>query len=121
MYASAANVEAEENPEPAPLIEDHAMIGDLRTAALVTKDGSIDWLCLPAFDSDACFASLVGTQANGRWKISPTVPVIEVRRRYRPDTLMLETELITQGGSVLLTDFMPPRKGDQGSVVCRTV
>src|SRR6476646_3437238 len=66
-------------------IEDHALIGDMHTAALVTKSGSIDWLCLPAFDSDACFAALVGTSQNGRWKIAPTVPVTEVRRRYRKD------------------------------------
>src|SRR5689334_18672951 len=68
--------------ESTPRIEDHALIGDMRTAALVTKDGSIDWLCLPAFDSDACFAALVGNAGNGRWKIAPTVPITEIRRRY---------------------------------------
>src|SRR5262245_30076771 len=66
--------------EPAPRIEDHALIGDLRTAALVTKDGTIDWLCLPDFDSDACFAALVGRASNGRWRVAPTVPVQSVRR-----------------------------------------
>src|SRR4030095_225288 len=88
--------------ERAPRIEDHALIGDMRTAALVTKDGSIDWLCLPAFDSDACFAALVGSTDNGRWTIAPTVPVTEVRRRYRKDTLILETDLITATGTVRL-------------------
>ena len=95
----------------APRIEDHALIGDMRTAALVTKDGSIDWLCLPAFDSDACFAALVGTADNGHWKIAPTVPVSEVRRRYRKDTLILETDFVTETGTVRLVDFMPPRQG----------
>jgi GH15 family glucan-1,4-alpha-glucosidase len=100
-------------------IEDHALIGDMRTAALVTKDGSIDWLCLPAFDSDACFAALVGTAANGRWRIAPTVPVTEIRRRYRKDTLILETDFVTESGTVRLVDFMPPRQGREHSQVCR--
>src|SRR3954467_6621601 len=85
-----------------PLIEDHALIGDMRTAALVTKDGAIDWLCLPAFDSDACFAALVGSAKNGRWTLSPTAAVTEVRRRYRKNTLILETEFITGTGTVRL-------------------
>jgi GH15 family glucan-1,4-alpha-glucosidase len=107
--------------ERAPRIEDHAVIGDMRTAALVTKDGAIDWLCLPAFDSDACFASLVGSADNGRWTIAPTIPVTQVRRRYRKDTLILETDLVTATGTVRLIDFMPPRKGRDFSVVCRIV
>ena len=85
--------------EPTPGIEDHALIGDMHTAALVTKSGSIDWLCLPAFDSDACFAALVGTGDNGRWTIAPTVPVREVRRRYREGTLILRPTSSPTGGS----------------------
>jgi GH15 family glucan-1,4-alpha-glucosidase len=107
--------------EPAPRIEDHALIGDNRTAALVTKDGSIDWLCLPAFDSDACFAALVGSARNGHWKIAPTIPVQAVRRCYRSETLILETDFTTASGTVRLVDFMPPRQGDQASHVCRTL
>ena len=102
-------------------IEDHALIGDMRTAALITKDGTIDWLCLPAFDSDACFASLVGTANNGRWTIAPTVPVMEIRRRYRKDTLILETDFVTEEGTVRLVDFMPPREGREYSQVCRSL
>jgi len=105
--------------EPMPRIEDHALIGDMRTAALVTKDGSIDWLCLPAFDSDACFAALVGTVDNGRWRIAPTVPVKVARRRYRKDTLILETDFVTETGTIRLVDFMPPRRGREYSQVCR--
>lgn len=107
--------------ESAPRIEAHALIGDMRTAALVTKGGSIDWLCLPAFDSDACFAALVGTANNGSWTIAPTVPVSEVRRRYRKDTLILETDFITEVGTVRLVDFMPPRRGREHSQVCRSL
>src|SRR5579883_578332 len=76
--------------ESTPPIEDHALIGDMRTAALVTTGGSMNWLCLPAFDSDAVFAALLGTANNGHWTIAPTVPIKEARRRYRPDTLILE-------------------------------
>lgn len=107
--------------EPTPRIEDHALIGDLRTAALVTKSGTIDWLCLPAFDSDACFAALVGSERNGRWKIAPTVPVREVRRRYRTNTLVLETDFVTATGTIRVVDFMPLRRGSQLSQVCRSV
>ena len=106
--------------ESSPRIEDHALIGDLRTAALVTRDGSIDWLCLPAFDSDACFAALLGTPANGHWTIKPAVPVTEVRRRYRKNTLILETDFITEEGTVRLIDFMPPRAREH-SQVCRSL
>jgi GH15 family glucan-1,4-alpha-glucosidase len=104
-----------------PRIEDHALIGDMRTAALVTKQGTIDWLCLPAFDSDACFAALVGTADNGRWTIAPTTPVREIRRRYRKNTLILEIEFVTDTGTIRLIDFMPPRQGRQYSQVCRSV
>ncbi|MFP2929701.1 glycoside hydrolase family 15 protein [Pyxidicoccus sp. 3LG] len=97
--------------EPTPLIEDHALIGDLYTAALVTRDGSIDFMCLPDFDSDACFTSLLGTADNGRWKIYPKAAVRETRRRYRDNTLILETEWVTDSGAVRVVDFMPTRKG----------
>ena len=88
-------------------IEDYAMIGDCRTAALVSSSGSIDWLCLPRFDSGACFAALVGGPENGRWQIAPAAEVRAVRRRYRGDTLILETDFETDHGAVTLIDFMP--------------
>ena len=93
------------------LIEDNALIGDLHTAALVAKDGSVGFLCLPDFDSDACFTSLLGTPANGRWKIAPIDPIVAVRRRYRGHTLVLETDFETASGTIRIVDFMPPRKG----------
>ncbi len=92
------------------LIEDHALIGDLRSAALVTRGGEIDWLCLPAFDSDACFAALLGSAENGRWSIAPSSRPREIRRRYRGDTLILETDFVTDTGTLRLTDFMVPRQ-----------
>jgi GH15 family glucan-1,4-alpha-glucosidase len=92
-------------------LEDYALIGDLQSAALVGNDGSIDWLCWPRFDSDACFAALLGTPAEGRWLIGPAGEVRQVRRRYRPGTLVLETELETAEGAVRLVDFMTPRDG----------
>src|SRR3954471_16026268 len=88
-------------------IEDYAIVADLQSVALVGKDGSVDWLCLPRFDSDACFAALLGTRDNGRWQLAPEGEVLEVRRRYRPGTLILETELTTAEGSVRLIDLMP--------------
>jgi GH15 family glucan-1,4-alpha-glucosidase len=89
-------------------IEDYAMIGDCRTAALVGRDGSIDWLCVPRFDSGACFAALLGTPDNGRWKVAPaeSAGVKGVRRRYRPGSLVLETEFTTGSGVVRVTDAM---------------
>src|SRR5688572_19017632 len=90
-------------------IEDYALIGDCQTAALVGRDGSIDWLCLPRFDSDACFAALLGTPDHGRWQIAPAAPVRSVRRAYRGDSLVLDTEFETDGGAVRVTDFMPLR------------
>src|SRR5690349_16830100 len=87
-------------------IEDYAMIGDMRTAALVCKDGSIDWLCCPRFDSSACFAALLGTPENGRWLIAPKAEAT-VCRRYRPHTLILETTFTTKTGKATLVDFMP--------------
>ena len=85
------------------------MIGDCHTAALVSKQGSIDWLCLPHFDSAACFAALIGTADNGHWSISPSEPIRSIRRRYREGTLILETEFETESGSVTLIDCMTPR------------
>ena len=92
------------------LIEDYALIGDTHTAALVGKDGSIDWLCLPRFDSDACFAKILGDEQNGHWRIAPESADVEVRRRYRDETLVLETEFTTADGVVRLTDCMPIRE-----------
>ncbi|MGD2061939.1 MAG: glycoside hydrolase family 15 protein [Acidimicrobiia bacterium] len=90
-------------------IEDYGLIGDTETAALVCRDGSIDWLCLPRFDSGAGFAALLGGPEQGRWKIAPSDPEPTVSRRYRGDTLILETEFRTDTGVVRLTDLMPPR------------
>jgi GH15 family glucan-1,4-alpha-glucosidase len=89
-------------------IEDYALIGDCETAALVGRDGSIDWLCWPRFDSDACFAALLGTPEHGRWLIAPAHPNVRVTRRYRPKTLILETRFESAEGAVTLIDFMPP-------------
>ncbi len=93
-------------------IEDYALIGNCRTAALVGKDGSIDWLCFPRFDSGACFAALLGTPEHGRWIIAPKGPSVRVRRRYRPGTLVLETEMATESGVVRLVDFMTPQTAE---------
>jgi GH15 family glucan-1,4-alpha-glucosidase len=93
------------------LIEDYALIGDCETAALVSRNGSIDWLCLPRFDSDACFASLLGKPENGFWRLAPRGRA-QVKRQYRTETLILETEFETSTGSVTLIDFMPLRKTD---------
>ncbi len=90
-------------------IEDYAVIGDLHTAALVGRDGSIDWLCLPHFDSAACFAALLDTPEAGRWLLAPAGATTCTARRYRPDTLVLETEWQTSGGRVRVVDFMPQR------------
>jgi GH15 family glucan-1,4-alpha-glucosidase len=90
-------------------IEEYALIGDCQTAALVGRDGSIDWLCLPRFDSGACFAALLGSAENGRWLLAPAVAAHDVRRRYREDTLILETDFETEHGAVRVVDFMPPR------------
>ncbi len=110
-------------------IEDYALIGDCLTAALVGRNGSIDWLCWPCFDSDACFAALLGTSDHGRWLLAPRDPVQETKRRYRDSTLILETTFRTATGTVTLIDFMPPRgrasdvvrivRGDAGTVRMR--
>ena len=97
-------------------IEDYAIIGDCKTAALVGRDGSIDWLCWPRFDSAACFAALLGTSENGRWLIAPKYTPLHVKRRYHPGTLILETEFQTEAGSAVIVDFMPPLDGDANLV-----
>jgi GH15 family glucan-1,4-alpha-glucosidase len=93
-------------------IEDYGLVGDLQTAALVGRDGSVDWLCLPRFDSEACFAALLGDAGNGRWLIAPAEGSRPAGRRYRPDTLVLETDLACDDGVVRIVDFMPPRGED---------
>ncbi len=103
-------------PLHAGRIEDYAMIGDLQTAALVSITGSIDWLCWPDFSSGACFASLLGTADNGFWRIAPQAKVQETRRRYRGDTMILETDFVTADGEVQLIDFMPLR-GEHSDVI----
>ncbi|WP_245928587.1 glycoside hydrolase family 15 protein [Murinocardiopsis flavida] len=91
-------------------IEDYALIGDMQTAALVGRDGSIDWLCLPHFDSPACLSALLGDEQNGNWSLRPTHPEAKVvRRRYRHETLILETDWETPEGAIRVIDFMPPR------------
>src|SRR4051812_758466 len=89
-------------------IEDYALLGDLQTAALVERGGSIDWLCFPRFDSGACFAALLGTPDHGRWLLAPREEG-EATRRYLQETMVLETTWETEGGSVRVFDFMPPR------------
>jgi GH15 family glucan-1,4-alpha-glucosidase len=97
-------------------IEDYGLIGDCETAALVGRDGSIDWLCWPAFDSDACFAALLGNHRHGRWLVAPAGEIRRSSRRYRDNTLILETRFETADGAVDLIDFMPPR-GNASDVV----
>ena len=90
-------------------LEDYALIGDTHTAALVGRDGSVDWLCVPRFDSAACFAAILGTPANGRWLIAPKSGGLATRRSYQEGTLVLDQEWDTPSGTVRVTDFMPPR------------
>jgi GH15 family glucan-1,4-alpha-glucosidase len=111
------------------LIEDYALIGDLHTAALVSRNGSIDWLCWPHFASAACFAALLGTEENGFWRLCPADEIIKIERRYQAHTLILETNYETEHGSVQVLDFMPLRgshshvirvvKGLKGTVAMR--
>lgn len=93
-------------------IEDYALLGDGQTAALVSRDGSVDWLCLPRFSSDACFAALLGKDEHGCWRLAPAGKVAKTARRYQVDTMVLETELEAEGGAVRLIEFMPA--GDDG-------
>lgn len=111
-------------------IEDYALIGDCETAALVSRSGSIDWLCWPRFDSGACFAALLGAPEHGRWLLEAVDATARVTRRYRDNTLILETHITTSDGAVTIVDFMPPRgrnsdvvrlvRGDRGRVGMRT-
>ncbi len=94
-------------------LEDYALIGDTETVALVCKSGSIDWLCLPRFDAGACFAELLGDDSHGRWLIAPVAEPRAIRRRYRPGTLVLETEFDSDGGTVRVIDCMPPRGSER--------
>src|SRR5512135_1637718 len=96
-------------------IEDYAIIGDCETAALVSRGGSIDWLCWPRFDSGACFAALLGGPEQGHWVLAPVDTSARIQRRYRDDTLILETDFETAQGAVTVVDFMPLR--DKGSNV----
>jgi GH15 family glucan-1,4-alpha-glucosidase len=105
----ASNAQAEPVKLHGARIEDYAVIGDLETAALVSREGSIDWLCWPSFASSACFAALLGTKENGFWRICPEEKVVSITRRYQPGTMILETTFTTENGEVCLTDFMPPR------------
>src|SRR5438876_10011806 len=97
-------------------IEDYAFLSDTQTAALVSRDGCVDWLCLPRFDSPACFASLLGNTENGHWRFFSEEEVQTTRRRYRGDTLILETELDTKDGAVRLIDCMPQR-GENADII----
>ena len=108
------------NVSSSRLIEDYGLIGDLESAALVSRDGTIDWLCLPRFDSAACFAALLGDDRHGRWLLAPAGAVTTTSRRYRPGTLMLETDFETAEGAVRVIDFMP-RRGRGAPRVMRIV
>ena len=101
------SVELKRTKNMASKIEDYGMIGNTYTSALVSRSGSIDWLCAPRFDSDACFAALVGYDEHGRWSLRPTVHVRETRQRYRDDTMILETEFVCDSGGARIIDFMP--------------
>jgi GH15 family glucan-1,4-alpha-glucosidase len=100
-----------------PAIEDYALLGDTRTAALVSRTGSIDWLCMPRFDSGACFAALLGTPENGRWRLAPAAAGATARRHYVPGTMVLETEWETPEGAVSVVDCMPIPGGERIDVV----
>ena len=102
-------------------IENYALIGNLRTAALVDRTGSIDWLCLPRFDSGACFAALLGDKENGRWLLAPQGDVKQVRRKYRDNTLLLETEFETESGVATVIDFMPAAERSEQIDLVRVV
>lgn len=102
-------------------IEDYGLIGNMLSAALVGRDGSIDWLCLPRFDSPACFAALLGTSENGRWRIAPADETVRTTRRYLPDTAILETRFETATGVATLTDFMPINEGERHVDLIRIV
>jgi hypothetical protein len=100
-------------------IEDYGLIGDLQAAALVGRNGSVDWLCLPRFDSPSCFSALLGDETHGRWLVVPSGDVRSSSRRYRPGTLVLETEFETDEGAVRVIDFMPRSPARSWSPPCR--
>jgi GH15 family glucan-1,4-alpha-glucosidase len=108
--------EKKEEPLRGARIEDYALIGDCETGALVSREGSIDWLCWPTFSSAACFAALLGTAENGYWSLRPEGEIKSISRRYRPGTMIVETTFLTADGEVCLTDFMPPR-GSNSDVI----
>jgi GH15 family glucan-1,4-alpha-glucosidase len=124
LFASAAVLvrrrESGRREEIAVLLEDYALIGDLESAALVGRNGAIDWLCLPRFDSGSCFSALLGDEQHGRWLLAPAGEVRATARRYRPKTLVLETEFETADGAVRVIDFMP-RRGSGPPRVMRIV
>ncbi len=98
-------------------IEDYGLIGDLQTAALVSREGSVDWLCMPRFDSASCFAALLGDERHGHWRLAPAGEISAVSRRYRPGTLILETDFETADGAARVIDFMPRRGGGAPQLV----
>ena len=102
-------------------IEDYALLGDTGTAALVSRDGSLDWLCLPRFDSPAAFSALLGEERHGRWLVAPATAVKRTSRSYRGETFVLETEYETDDGAVTVIDAMPPRQPGRGVNVVRIV
>jgi GH15 family glucan-1,4-alpha-glucosidase len=110
-------------------IEDYAIVGDMQSSALISRDGSVDWLCLPRFDSEACFAALLGTEDHGHWRIAPAASAqgpqgadaVSASRRYAGDTLILETRWETADGAVRVTDFMPPREDREPPALIRIV
>src|SRR3954462_9801787 len=91
------------------LLEDYGLIGDMQTAALVGRDGGVDWLCMPRFDSASCLTALLGDERHGRWRLAPADGSEATSRRYRPGTLVLETEFEVADGVVRVIDFMPPQ------------
>src|SRR3954453_21666048 len=107
MCGSEEETMSQAAPPEAGRIEDYGLIGDLQTAALVGRDGSIDWLCVPRFDAPACFAALLGGPEHGRWQVRPDTAVKRTQRRYRGHTLILETDFETEGGAVRVVDCMP--------------
>ena len=112
---------AHSGPSPSdPLaIEDYAIMGDCSTCALVGRNGSIDWLCWPRFDSPACFAALLGDSGNGRWLIAPNAAITRITRAYRDNSLILETVFETADGSIAVVDFMPPLTRRRGQSAVR--
>jgi GH15 family glucan-1,4-alpha-glucosidase len=104
----------------APL-EHYGLIGDTNTIALVSRAGSLDWLCVPRIDSDACFAQLLGTNQHGYWSIRPSTKVVRIDQHYRPETLILETDVECEGGKVRVIDFMPPLGGGTVHDIIRIV